>query len=210
MSLVLPSSFYQAATALLTQLGVKPTATNINLLAAWSYCEKPHTGSAAWQWNNPWNTTQSGFGESQTANSTGVGIYPTQNFGIQANATTLQNGLYPHLLQAIQTSNASLFFSSTHEMATWGTNLSCIHSDYNAMGSPPAQYLTAASTAPGPGVVITPFAQYPRISLGIVAALGIGVVAVVEGADHWPRLRSWLQSPAENGKPRSSIGRAVH
>lgn len=208
MSLVLPSSFYQAAVALLAQLGITPTATNVNLLAAWSYCEKPHTGAAAWQWNNPWNTKWNGYGGVNT--TVGCGVYgcvkqyPSRTQGIQASASTLNEGRYPNLVHAIRTSDANLFFQQSGEMATWGSSLSCIHSDYDAMPAPPSQYLAVATSAPRPtNVVVTTIAQHPRISLGTVALLAVGAVVVVESDLHWHDLRAWLTSPA-NGKVRSN------
>lgn len=143
MSLTIDGSFYQTATALLHKLGTTPTVVNLNLLAAWSYCEKPHYAGSSWQWNNPLNTTQPGFGATTSVNSAGVKQYPTQADGIAATVATLTNGKYPQLVTALKSSDAALFFSQTGEMATWGTKLNCIHTIYGALATPPTQYLTS-------------------------------------------------------------------
>ena len=122
-------SFYDAALAILGGLGIPPTGTNVNLLVAWSYCEKPHTAGGAWQWNNPLNTTQPAPG-AVSVNSDGVKSYPDQQTGAAACAQTIQNGLYPTLLAGLQQSNADLFFSAPGELSTWGTGWSCPHTDY--------------------------------------------------------------------------------
>lgn len=198
MSLTLPSSFYQAAVAMLKAMHVAPTVVNVNLLAAWSFCEKPHTGAAAWQWNNPWNTTRKGFGETGTANSVGVGIYPTEADVIAANYAALTNGLYPHLIQALQTSNASLFFQNTPEIRTWGTDPACIQSIYSSLGSPPGNTLTTA-TAPGPSAtqvaastgIIPAVTGNSNIVLGAVIFIGGLTIASYE-ATEWTKLREWV------------------
>ena len=205
MSLTLPASFYQAAVALLGQLGIGLTATNINLLAAWSYCEKPHTGAAAWQWNNPWNTTQPGFGETGTANSAGVAVYPSRAFGIEASAATLSNGLYPQLLRALQTSNAGTFFAATSEMATWGTDMACIRQTYAALGTPPAQYLVAAVSVPGPSVHayaipgLGAVTTSPLTVFGGILLLGGLGIAAFEAGTHRARIREWFGRQLRRG-----------
>jgi len=156
------ASFWQAAQAILQGLGAPITATNLQLVAAWSYCEKPHGSGAAWEWNNPLNTTQPGFGGSVVPgdwNTAGVKQYPTQTAGIQATVATLTNGDYPVLVQALQQSNPSLFFSAQGwaEIQTWGTDPTCIQSVFASLAAPPAQYLGASSPTPAPpGPVFAP------------------------------------------------------
>lgn len=199
MAIVLPSSFYEAAKALLGTLNITPTPTNLNLLAAWSYCEKPHSGSASWQWNNPWNTTLGGYGETGTANNAGVGIYPSRSMGIDANAATLENGLYPRLFQSLKTSNATMFFQSSAEMALWGTSLACIQSIYGQLESPPQGYLKASS--PGPTTATssstTPLTRTiitnPYAALGGALLLGGLAIGTIEAFTHRAEIREWFE-----------------
>ena len=155
-------SFWQTAAAILQALGVPPNATSLKLLAAWSWCEKPHTPGGSWQWNNPLNTTEPGYG-GVSVNSVGVKAYPTPAQGIAATVATLTNGYYPTLVHALRTGNADLFFRATQEMALWGTDMSCIAATYAALPNPPANLLgtgtasvsppaslPAAPTPPGP------------------------------------------------------------
>lgn len=170
-------SFWQAASALMGALGIPRTTTNIKLLAAWSYCEKPHQGGGAWQWNNPWNTTEPGYGSAQTVNSAGVRVYPSQSQGIAATVATLTNGYYPQLVAALRTSDALAFFAAAGEMATWGTSMACIRQDYAALATPPARYLAAPSPgSPPPPIIGTPPATGGAFGFALAGAglLGIG------------------------------------
>lgn len=132
----LEASFYDAALAVLSGLGATPTAVNVNLVAAWAWCEKPHGAGDAWQWQNPLNTTQPGFGGT-CVNSVCVRNYPSRDAGVQATVTTLRNGFYGHLVEALMRADAGEFFSSPGEMATWGTSLGCIQSVYGGLDAPP-------------------------------------------------------------------------
>lgn len=195
MSLTPDASFYQTAQAILEGLHATPTATNLNLLVAWSYCEKPHTTDGSWQWNNPLNTTMPGFGAGTEVNSAGVQNYPTRQLGIQATVATLTDGRYPHLVQALQTSNASEFFGASQEMATWGTNLSCIQTAYADLGSPPATYLpTTTPVSSNPSLTIThlPPSRSNWTALGVGIVLGGLTVAAIEADLHWSDLRAWV------------------
>lgn len=184
MSINPPASFWQAAVALADALHAPRTAPVLKLLAAWSYCEKPHTGAGAWQWNNPLNTTEPGFGATRSVNGAGVKVYPTPADGVAATVATLTNGFYPNLVQALRRANPGMFLAQAGEMGTWGTSLSCIRQDYAALAAPPSQYLAAASTtAAGPGpnsaglaiATFTPPSAGPWwLAAGGVAALGVG------------------------------------
>ena len=189
MSLAPPASFWEAAAAIAEGLHAPRTVPVLRLLAAWAYCEKPHAGAGAWQWNNPLNTTEPGFGSVSTANAAGVRIYPTAADGVAATVATLLNGRYPHLVQALRSSDPGAFLAQVGEMATWGTSLACIRADYAVMAQPPAQYLAASHpSAPGPTVstaaitpVVTGGSAGPRWLLLAVGAAALGGAAVLAG-----------------------------
>ena len=193
MSFQPPTSFWQAAAALANGLHAPRTPAVLKLLAAWSYCEKPHTGAGAWQWNNPLNTTEPGFGATASVNSAGVKIYPTPADGVAATVATMTNGFYPNLVQALRAGNAAQFLAQRGEMATWGTSLACIQADYAALASPPSQYVetvhTVSASGPGPNTPAA-FATTAPAGLGPWPWVGAGVVAAAAGGYlAWPWLR---------------------
>lgn len=155
-----------AALAILGGMGMTPTTANVNLIRAWITCEK-ESGGDAWQWNNPMNTTEPGFGNLGVVpgNSAGVKIYPTPAQGAAATVATLTNGLYPTLVSALQASNAAQFFGGTgiREIETWGTNPACIQGVYAVLGTPtlPSGTVitptsTRTTTATGQVITVTP------------------------------------------------------
>lgn len=135
--MIIDDSFYEAANKFLVALGAPLTKENVNLLAAWSYCEKPHYPGSAWQGNNPWNTTMPCCHWTGNLNDVGVKIYPTKEDGIEANRRTILNGLYQTMVSAIMSSNPEQFLSARDEISTWGTNADCIRSIYNSLSAPP-------------------------------------------------------------------------
>ena len=208
------ASFYQAALAILRALQVTPTNTNVNLLVAWELCEQKtgQTGNA-WAFNNPLSTTEPGYGGTGGYNSAGVKAYPTQTQGAEATAATLENGDYFSLLAAIRTSDSSLFFASTGQMATWGTDMGCISTSYGGLPPVPTEYLsTSPGSAPGPsgssengesqanvaGTAPAAPRYVPWVGWGLVGVslLAAGAtVAVVETDTHWSNIRQWLGRP---------------
>lgn len=200
-------SFYTAARAILAAIGTTPTDTNINLLVAWELCEQK-TGQEgnAWAWNNPLSTTEPSYGGT-AANEAGVRQYPTQADGAAATAATLENGRYPTILKALQTSDSSLFFSATDEMATWGTDMQCIRENFSTLPAPPTlatptstgsaqngvEYTVTAATSTAP-----PAPEHmPWLGWGLVGAslLAAGAtVAVIETDTHWSTILRWLHN----------------
>lgn len=184
------NSFWQVAQAIVLALGAPLTVANLKMVAAWSYCEKPHEVGQAWQWNNPLNTTRACCGWIGEANSIGVKIYPSPSAGIEATITTLQNGDYPTLVAGLMESNPTLFFSAAGaaEMATWGTSMACVASDFATMTDPPPAYLApaaVASSAPG-----APAWFYLALGgLGIVLG-GAALVVAVSPRD-WTAFVQW-------------------
>lgn len=147
----LDDSFYQAADAILSALGVAPSAARVNMLAAWSWCEKPHYAGAAWQWNNPLNTTLRESGSS-SVNSVGVQAYPTQEEGAQACAATIENGYYPTILAGLRAGDPGTFFAAPGEWSTWGTDLGCVQQAFASLDPPPAWSYQAGGGSGGGGV----------------------------------------------------------
>ena len=152
----------EAAIALLHGLGAPVTTTGVRLLVAWITCEKGAHGDA-WQWNNPLNTTERGFGSTQVVNAAGVRAYPTQAAGIAATVATLRNGHYPHLLAGLRAGDAATFFAGfPGEMTTWGTDPACVQQVYAEVGG-----TVPAPPASGPGPAPEPVAP-----LAVLAAAG--------------------------------------
>lgn len=191
MALAPDVSFWQTAQAIINALGGVPTVTNLKLLAAWSYCEKPHDAGGSWQWNNPLNTTETCCGWTGNANSVGVKIYPTPAEGILATVKTLQNGDYPMLVQALLTSNASRFFSATGEMATWGTDMACIRSVYGALANPPSVFLLALNTSTvSPSTLTGPSWVYVVLG-GLGVVLGGAALWLAVSPQEWEEFVQW-------------------
>lgn len=189
-------SFWQTAQAIALGLGAIPTPTNLKLLAAWSYCEKPHYAGGSWQWNNPLNTELACCGWTGNGNSAGVKVYPTPSAGIQATVTTLRNGYYSQIVHALVASNASQFFNAASEVAKWGSSPSCVQSDYQTLVEPPSEFLSmpvAVSTAP---VVSSSAAtvSWGYLILGLTGvALGTGALVLAVSPRTWHEFTQWEQ-----------------
>lgn len=85
--------------ALLRNLGYKPTKKNLQFLSTWQRWEGGHTHNDA-QFN--WlNTTRDAPGAVGSINSVGVKRFDSFKSGIQATATTLKNGRYNDILDAL-------------------------------------------------------------------------------------------------------------
>jgi hypothetical protein len=195
MSLNPPVSFWQVAAALANGLHAPRTVSVLKALAAWSYCEKPHTGAAAWQWNNPLNTTEPGFGSTATVNAVGVRIYPTPADGIAATVATLTNGFYPGIVTALRAGNGATAVRQTGEIATWGTDPSCVATNFAALAPPPSTYLMQVTTQSAPGPTqTTPAAFAITTGTGTPSVWwwvgGAGVVVAVGAVAAGPRLRT--------------------
>jgi murein DD-endopeptidase MepM/ murein hydrolase activator NlpD len=102
------------ATAVLTQLGITPTAENVKAIAAWQRAEG---GSAAF---NPLNTTQDAQGAT-AVNSVGVKNYTSFDQGVQATVQTLQNGSYQPILNALKSGDANAVAAAVGS-SPWGTS----------------------------------------------------------------------------------------
>jgi surface antigen len=100
----------QFCVSLLHALGNNnPTQPVVNFMIGWSLEESGHNLTNAARYNL-WNTTQRALGSTFfNTLSPGVGVqnYVSFSQGITANASTLNNGLYPNLIRALQTNNAN-------------------------------------------------------------------------------------------------------
>lgn len=203
-------SFYEAARAILAALGAPETPENVNILVAWSWCEKPHP-DGAWQWNNPLNTTWRMPG-SRSVNAQGVQEYPDRETGIQATVNTLLNAgggqYYPNLVAALRASDPAHFLNAVDEIRRWGTNPDCIRSVYAALPPPPP--LQPIPQTPPPAIPSVPPPALPQPALSPwVVALAAGLIGAGLAALGYlifaPRPRLAKYAP---GRPRrETVGR---
>lgn len=125
------------ALALLSALNITPTPQNIQNLLFWERAE----GGAGPQWGtttnkanyNPLNASQPETGS--TDSGRGIQSYTSWQQGLQATVTTLKNGLYDSILQALQ-NNASLSsFEQTVASSPWGTQIGSFPSSLSGLYS---------------------------------------------------------------------------
>lgn len=100
---------------LLGMLGYRDTPQNELFLTDWA---KAEGGSAS---NNPFNTTQPGFGATGNYNSVGVKNYANPSQGLKATAHTLQNGRYGSILAALKSGNDARAAAAALAASPWGT-----------------------------------------------------------------------------------------
>jgi hypothetical protein len=96
-------------------LGITPTPAVRQYFQAWARAEG---GDAE---NNPFNTTQEGFGSIGSYNSVGVQRYGDPLQGLKATATTLQNGRYGNILQALKQGTDPMAMAQALAASPWGT-----------------------------------------------------------------------------------------
>lgn len=97
-----------------------PDARTVNFVAAWTLGENTRARY------NPLATTQPHAGETcfsrHEDGSCWVRNYLTHQDGIEATATTIKNGRYPHLLHGLQTNDPEEAVNAI-ELGVWGTGL---------------------------------------------------------------------------------------
>jgi hypothetical protein len=123
---------HAAAADIINALGIwPPTGGNGLPLDAWIIGEQGWNDVLN---NNPMNTTFAMVPD-HNVNSAGVKEYETLAEGVVATVETLRNGLYPTLLQALLTANATLFFSAAgqKELSLWGTGGDFVHEIYQGV-----------------------------------------------------------------------------
>jgi len=162
------NSYYEAARAFLIKLGVPLTRSNVNVVVAWEWCEKPHP-DGAWQWNNPLNTTRNCCNWVRITNSAGVKEYPTKNDGIEACVQTIRLSYYKAMHRALMENNPHAFLAAENEIGTWGTNPGCIASVYASLPPPPDWALEPVEPPPPPP---PPPVPVPLLLSPIVAIAG--------------------------------------
>jgi cell wall-associated NlpC family hydrolase len=106
--------------------------------------------------NNPFNTTQPGFGATGDYNSVGVKNYADPGMGIKATAATLKNGRYGNILAAMRTGDPHAMAQAL-AASPWGTGalvLKMLGGGGGAMSPPPSTPTSgsaAIQTTPPPG-----------------------------------------------------------
>lgn len=187
------NSFYEAAKMFLKSLGAPLTKGNVNVVVAWSWCEKPHP-DGAWQWNNPLNTTMACCNWVRNVNSVGVKEYPTRQDGIEACVRTIRLSYYNTMRAALLEANPAKFLASRSEISIWGTSPDCIARVYASLPDPPSWSLDGG-TQPQPSPPPQPYPPAAPVVLPLVAVLGSVAmggtgVALLMYANR-ERLKSW-------------------
>lgn len=108
----------QWAQSLLQQLGMPLTNDNITALVAWELAEGGHWNNTAHY--NPLNTTQPEPGAT-SMNSVGVKAYKSWAQGFEATITTLHNGRYGAILEALRRGDSATAVSQAVAGSPWGT-----------------------------------------------------------------------------------------
>ncbi len=110
-----PTSFAQA---LLTALGSPVTDDNVQAVTAWEAAEGGNWHNTAHY--NPLNTTLPEPG-STTVNSAGVRSYTSWGQGLQATVSTLQEGAYASIRDALSTGTDPQAVAQAIVSSPWGT-----------------------------------------------------------------------------------------
>lgn len=140
----------QWAIDFLAALGnAQPSGETVAMVVEWTLAED--AGDGAFGRNNPLNTTQSGFEETQTINSDGVKGYSTREAGLSAAVHTVTNGLYNDVVVALQSNDAE-----GARQALWASPWAGSHYGYGA--SWPVYQMEAA---PAPAPLAGSFASNP-------------------------------------------------
>jgi hypothetical protein len=136
---------------------------NIIALLAWM---KAEGGSAKF---NPMNTTQTAPGATDY-NSAGVKNYTSWNQGVNATASTLQNGSYGDVLAALRGNRGPQAVAQAVGRSPWGTN-------GQLMGQ------VAAGWGNGSGAGVIQALGYGGSSVaGVGSSIGVGDIPIVGGA----------------------------
>lgn len=164
-----PTSFAQA---LLTQLGEPVTTDNVTAVTAWEGAEGGNWHNTALF--NPLNTTLTEPG-SRTVNSAGVRAYTSWDQGLAATTSTLNEGAYSGIRDALQSGNDAQGVVNAILGSPWGTTSLSLGtgspaSAQDASTASPASSLTGGLTSDAKG-----FAIMAVFVLGGVALLVAGV-----------------------------------
>jgi hypothetical protein len=155
---------------LLRSIGAPATPQNLLFVNDWARAEG---GGAA---NNPFNTTEPGYGTTGNYNSVGVKEYATPQQGIAATAATLENGRYGNILSALRHGTDAKLAAAALAASPWGTG-SLVEKMLGEQptapaGSPPLATAAhnADNTTPAP---VAPQRDYrPQLASELAAAAG--------------------------------------
>lgn len=155
----------------LNAIGAPATPQNRTFVNAWARAE----GTAAR--NNPLATTQPAPGAwLLPGNSSKVKQYPTLQTGVRAEAQTLLNGRYPHLVSLLRSGRATAGqLAAQHgDLKTWGTGdlvAKVLHSPPGS-GQEAAVAPAAAQGAPGRTAAVSDPQALVRFMLDLNQAIG--------------------------------------
>lgn len=102
-----------------------PSADTVTMVVEWTIAED--SSMDAFTRNNPLNTTQDGFEETQVINSDGVRGYSTRDAGLFAALHTVTNGLYNDVVTALLANDAA-----AARRALWASPWAGSHYGYGA------------------------------------------------------------------------------
>lgn len=152
--------------SLLRSLGAPPTSQNLLFLDDWARAEG---GGAE---NNPFNTTQPGFGSIGKYNRVGVQRYDTPQHGLAATLATLNNGRYGNILAALKNGSSAVSAAQALAASPWGTGSLVL----KMLGASPAVAsapVSASAPAPRPTPSPAPTVDYrPLLASRLAAAAG--------------------------------------
>lgn len=165
-------------TQILRGVGAPVTPQNLLFVNDWA---KAEGGGAA---NNPFNTTEPGYGATGNYNSVGVKDYATPQQGVQATLATLQNGRYGNILSALKQGTNARSAAQALAASPWGTGALVLKMLGGAGAEPPAAPSVgvgagagsvAGSLAPQTAQPVRPQVDYqPRLASLLEAASGGG------------------------------------
>jgi hypothetical protein len=173
------------AQALLRLIGVPVNQGNTSAVVAWEAAEGGNWHNS--DKYNPLNTTQSAPGAVST-NSAGVKAYTSWDQGLQATATTLQNGLYGSILGALKSGTPQDVVNAVVG-SPWGTkSISLAGSTYTGGGGAGAGGSSATATPAlslsdplGVGSLETSLRKTAISGVFVLAAVGLVVVGLLRG-----------------------------
>lgn len=174
----------QWAVDFLKALGnTQPSGDTVAFVVEWTLAEDSSGGAFAR--NNPLNTTQGGFEETQVINSDGVRGYSTREAGLSAALHTITNGLYNDVVAALLVNDPD-----AARRALWASPWAASHYGYGASWprytNTPVSLLCPVDPCWQSGTGYG--SSHPGVDLG--ATMGQPVYAVMDGvaelSNTWP------------------------
>lgn len=155
----------QWAKAFLQAIGnASPSTATINWVVNWSAQEDNAVVPGK---NNLLNTTLPMPGSHGGGTQGNIQYYTSYQQGVQANAMTLKNGLYPELLRDLQTNNIQALCAGSaqlqKDMQTWGTGYNSWYCNTPATSILQQVYPGSAGTGTPGTTGAKQWYQYPRI-----------------------------------------------